>query len=164
MRDAPAAGEPGPSLVVKQGTHARGVFAAEPIPASTWILRFSGPFLHYAETSPETYALQIGPDLYVGASGGPDDFVNHSCVPNAGIRIEGTTTDLFAIRDIAAGEEILFDYSTTLDEHDFVMDCRCGSPSCRRRIGDGRDLPDEVWQRYLMLEILPDYVRKSRGR
>ncbi len=157
------AGRRAPSLIVKQGTHARGVFAGEPIPAAAWILRFSGPFLRYAETSATTYALQIGPDLYIGADGGPDDFVNHSCEPNAGVVIDGTTVDLVAIRDIAAGEEILFDYSTTLDENDFVMDCHCGAPSCRRRIGDGRDLPEPVWKRYVELGIIPAYVQKSRA-
>ena len=126
-------------------------------------MRFTGPFLHYAETTPQTYALQIGPDLYIGASGGLDDFVNHSCDPNAGVRIEGTAAELFAIRDIAAGEEILFDYSTTLDEEDFTMDCRCGSPSCRGRVGDGRDLPDDVWQRYLGLGITPGVRPQKQG-
>ena len=106
----------------------------------------SGPFLRYEQTSASTYALQIGPDLYIGASGGLDDFINHSCEPNAGLRIEGTTVDLHAIRDIAAGEEILFDYSTTLDEDDFTMSCQCGAPSCRETIGDGKYLPEDVWQ------------------
>ncbi len=150
-------------LVVRNGTHGRGVFAEEPIPASAWIIGFSGPFLRYAETSPSTYALQIGPDLYIGASGDQDDFINHSCDPNAGLRIAGTQADLYAIRDIAAGEEILFDYSTTLDEDDFTMSCLCGTPSCRRIIRDGKYLPEEVWRRYLTLGIIPSYVQRSRA-
>ena len=150
-------------LVVRSGTHGRGVFTEEPIPAATWIIRFTGPFLRYAQTSASTYALQIGPDLYIGASGEPDDFINHSCEPNSGLRIDGTTVDLYAIRDIAAGEEILFDYSTTLDEDDFTMSCQCGAPSCREIIGDGKYLPEAVWQRYLALGIIPEYVTRSRA-
>jgi len=149
-------------LIVKQGMHGRGAFAGEPIGSGTLILQFSGPFLHYRETSADTLALQIGPDLYIGASGGPDDFVNHSCDPNAGVRIEGTTAKLFAIRAVATGEEILFDYSTILDEDDFTMSCLCGSPACRNTITDGKYLPDEVWSRYESLGILPEYVRRSR--
>ena len=150
-------------LVVRSGTHGRGVFTEELIPAGTRIIRFVGPFLRYAETSASTYALQIGPDLYIGASGGLDDFINHSCEPNAGLRIEGTTVDLHAIRDIAAEEEVLFDYSTTLDEDDFTMSCSCGAPSCRKLIGDGKYLPESVWQRYMGLGIIPEYVQRSRA-
>jgi hypothetical protein len=149
-------------LSIKGGTHGRGVFTDEPIAAGTLIVTFTGPFLRYAETTPRTYALQIGPDLYIGASSGPDDFINHSCEPNAGFRIEGTTADLHAIRDIEAGEEILFDYSTTLDEDDFTMVCQCGTPSCRKVIGDAKYLPEKIWKKYETLGILPAYVRQSR--
>jgi uncharacterized protein len=151
------------SLSVRAGTHGRGVFSDESIAAGTLIITFTGPFLRYADTTPRTFALQIGPDLYIGASGGPDDFINHSCEPNAGFRIEGTTAELHAIRDIAAGEEILFDYSTTLDEDDFTMACQCGTPSCRKVIGDAKYLPKKVWQKYQDLGILPAYIQRSRS-
>jgi hypothetical protein len=149
-------------LDVRESAYGRGVFAGETIPAGTQIATFTGPFLRYAETSAATYALQIGPDLYIGGSGGVDDLFNHSCDPNAGVKIEGTSAELRAIRDIAPGEEIAFDYSTTLDEGDFTMECRCGSPACRGIVGDGRDLPEDVWRRYLDLGILPAYVQESR--
>ena len=150
-------------LVVKNSAHGRGVFTEQPIGAADWIIRFTGPFLRYDQTSSSTYALQIGTDLYIGASGGPDDYINHSCQPNAGLRINGTTVDLYAIRDIAAGEEIFFDYSTTLDEDDFIMSCRCSSPSCRKVIGDGKYLPKDIWDRYMRLGIIPEYVQRSRA-
>lgn len=156
--------KPRAKLVVKQGTHGRGTFTEEPIAAGEFIVRFTGPLLRYAETTRDTLALQIGPDLYIGASGGPDDFINHSCDPNAGIRIEGTTAELFAIRGIAAGEEILFDYSTIFDEDDFTMTCLCGSPGCRKLIADGKYLPEEVWRKYAGLGVIPEYVRQSRSR
>jgi SET domain-containing protein len=151
-------------LEIKKGAHGRGTFAVEPITRGQRILRFSGPFLRYKDTSVDTLALQIGPDLYIGASGGPDDFVNHSCDPNAGMKIQGTTAELFAIRDIAPGEEIFFDYSTIIDEDDFTMTCLCGSPGCRGKIADGKYLPEDVWKRYEGLGILPEYVRKSREK
>ena len=150
-------------LVVRNTACGRGVFAVEAIPNGAQIIRFTGPFLRYRETGPATYALQIGPDLYIGASGGADDFINHSCEPNSGLHIVGTTADLHAIRNIAAGEEILFDYSTTLDENDFTMACLCGTSSCRKIIGDGKYLPEGVWERYLRLGIIPEYVQRSRA-
>jgi SET domain-containing protein len=151
-------------LEIREGTEGRGVFAGEPIENGTLIAPFTGPFLRYAETSVDTYALQIGPDLYIGESGEVDDLFNHSCEPNAAIMISGTTVELRAIRAIAVGEEIAFDYSTTMDEGDFTMVCRCGLPSCRGVIGDGRDLPPAVWERYRALGILPDYVIESRRK
>ena len=149
-------------LEVRAGTEGRGVFAGEQIAEGSLIAMFSGPFLRYAETTLDTYALQIGPDLYIGESGDVDDLFNHSCDPNAGVWISGTTAELRAIRAIGIGEEIAFDYSTTLDEGDFTMACRCGLPSCRGLVGDGRDLPQAVWERYRALGILPDYVVQSR--
>jgi SET domain-containing protein len=149
---------------VRDGAHGRGVFAAERIPAGALIQAFSGPFLRYAQTDESTYALQIGPDLYIGGSGGVDDLFNHSCDPNAWVKIDGTSAELLAIRDILPGEQICFDYSTTLDEGDFTMRCACGSESCRGLIGDGRDLPSEVWTRYVELGILASYVRESREK
>jgi SET domain len=151
-------------LDIREGAYGRAVFAGETIPAGTLIARFTGPFLRYAQTNASTYALQIGPDLYIGGSGGVDDLFNHSCDPNAGVMIQGTSAELHAIREIRPGEEIAFDYSTTLDEGDFTMACQCGSPGCRGTIGDGRDLPESVWRRYLELGILPEYVQQSRKK
>lgn len=152
------------NLVLRDTPYGKGVFAAAPIREGALILRFAGPILRYADTTPETYALQIGPDRYIGASGALDDYVNHSCDPNAGHHVRGDTTDLVALRDIAEGEQITFDYSTTLDEDDFTFDCRCSAKNCRGVMRDGKHLPDDVWDRYLALGILPDYVQRSRAK
>jgi uncharacterized protein len=64
-------------------------------------------------------------------------FLNHSCRPNVGF---AGNIVLVAMRDIAAGEELTTDYAL-FDDYDGTMDCRCGSPDCRGKIG-GRD-----WQR-----------------
>jgi hypothetical protein len=50
------------------------------------------------------------------------------------------------MRDISAGEELTTDYAL-FDDYDGTMECRCGTPSCRRSVS-GRD-----WQR-------PDLQRK----
>src|SRR5947199_2361447 len=107
------------SFIVRESPTGRGVFATDPIAAGSLLLRFTGGLLSYAQTTPQTLALQIGPDLYVGESGAADDCVNHSCDPNAGLRIDGTDVRLHALREIAAGEQVTFDYSTTMDEDDF---------------------------------------------
>jgi SET domain-containing protein len=64
-------------------------------------------------------------------------FLNHSCEPNVGF---AGNIVLIAMRDISPGEELTTDYAL-FDDYDGVMECRCGTPSCRSAIG-GRD-----WQR-----------------
>lgn len=59
--------------------------------------------------------------------------------------IEGT--GLRAMRDIAAGEELTFDYATG-DDDDWEMECRCGAATCRgRATGQDWRLP-ELQERY----------------
>ena len=152
----------GIKLDVRDGEYGKAVFAVERITTGTLIAPFTGPFLTYAQTNADTYALQIGPDLYIGESGGVDDLFNHSCDPNAWVRIQGRSAELVALRDILPGEQVCFDYSTIMDEDDFTMRCLCGSSLCRGLITDGRNLPADVWDRYVDLGILPGYVKESR--
>ena len=70
-------------------------------------------------------------------------FINHSCEPNVGF---AGNIVLVAMRDIGVGEELTTDYAL-FDDYDGTMECRCGTPSCRRTVS-GRD-----WQR-------PDLQRK----
>jgi hypothetical protein len=149
--------DPAMKLIVKNGVAGRGVFALEPIAAATTLLRFTGPLLRHHQTDAQTLAVQIGPDLYLGASGGLDDCVNHSCRPNAGLRIDELSVELIALREISAGEEISFDYSTTMDEDDFEMPCQCGEESCRKLIRDFKHLPMDLQRRYAKLGVVPRY-------
>jgi uncharacterized protein len=70
-------------------------------------------------------------------------FLNHSCQPNVGF---AGNIILVAMRDVSPGEELTTDYAL-FDDHDSIMKCHCGTPSCRGTIS-GRD-----WQR-------PDLQRK----
>jgi SET domain-containing protein len=74
-------------------------------------------------------------------------FINHSCEPNAGF---AGNIVLVAMRDISPGEELTTDYAL-FDDYDGDMNCRCGTPSCRRAI-NGRD-----WQRPELQRIYGSY-------
>lgn len=150
-------------LEIRDSPTGRGVFATADIPANILLMYFTGPLLRYAQTTPQTLALQIGPDLYVGESGGLDDCVNHSCNPNSGLKINGTDVRLFSLRKISAGEQITFDYSTTMDEDDFEFDCRCGSPKCRGKIRDFKHLPPQLRAEYQRLGIVAPHNSKYAG-
>lgn len=69
-----------------------------------------------------------------------DDFLNHSCNPNAGYK--GHLL-IVAIRGIKPGEEIAYDYAMTDCDEDDYFKCHCGEKNCRRVItGDDWKRPD----------------------
>lgn len=64
------------------------------------------------------------------AGGDATAYINHSCAPNAFMRVvAGDRVMFFALRDIAAGEEITIDYRS--DDHPPAHLCRCGAANCR---------------------------------
>lgn len=87
---------------------------------------------------------------------------NHSCTPNTGIR---NVSDLIAIKDIEIGDEITYDYSTTVSktEHEFSMPCNCGSEKCRKTVGNITSISPEVISEYQKLEVIPNYIKKQMG-
>src|SRR3989344_2202331 len=149
------------NLHVKKSKHGRGVFAGKNFARREKILSFEGPYLQGEELpipydSVSDHYVQIAANAYLGPSGNVDDFVNHSCDPNTGIHIDGQNADLVAIRDIAEGEEITWDYSTTMDdeEDDWEMACLCGKIGCRIRIRDFRHLPIALQKKYIAIGIV----------
>ena len=86
--------------------------------------------------------LQVGIDRYLYLDE-PGRLVNHSCSPNAAVVSDIT---LVAIRLIVAGEEIRFDYSTTIGDG-WTMACRCGSPECRGLVVAFQLLPEPLRRR-----------------
>jgi hypothetical protein len=82
---------------------------------------------------------------------------NHSCEPNAGIR---GRSELFALRPIRSGEEITYDYSTTIAPTIWTMVCSCGSPGCRGTIGDIRSIPPQRLRWYREHGAVQTYMRR----
>jgi hypothetical protein len=72
--------------------------------------------------------------------------VNHSCDPNCGVRVNPDVGgfDFVALRRIAAGDELTFDYAMRnyVIEH-FPERCLCGAAACRGTITGWKDLPAE---------------------
>ncbi|GJM44373.1 MAG: hypothetical protein DHS20C21_12150 [Gemmatimonadota bacterium] len=136
----------------------QGVFARRPISAGQRILDFRGEAIDFPGTlamgDSECNALQIGSNLYLDLEP-PGCLVNHSCEPNAGVR-DGT--HLVVLRDVAAGEEITFDYSTTMDENHWTLQCLCGSATCRGTIRDFRWLPESRKLALIRQGIVPAFI------
>ena len=75
-------------------------------------------------------SIQVDTDLYLlsGDTPEPGDLLNHSCEPNCGMLGQ---TLVVAMRDIAPGEELCFDYAMC-DASDYnEFRCLCEQPACR---------------------------------
>src|SRR3989344_2846190 len=127
----------------------KGLFASETIFSQEEILQCTGKEISLQEAIVkdefESNPLQIDEDFYIDLEE-PGVLVNHSCNPNAGIT---KSLMLIAIRDISTGEEITFDYSTTMDEDYWTMKCSCGEKTCRKRVKDFKYVPKELQEKYL---------------
>jgi uncharacterized protein len=108
--------------------------------------------------------FRFGPETYLDPRDGPGRFLNHSCEPNAGIRKANNQLFLVAAQSIAAGEEILIDYSTILGDDDiWTMRCNCGGTSCRKKIKRFGSLPPALKQRYVERGLVPKYILQTSG-
>jgi len=142
----------------------RGLFARRAFGPGDLILRLDGPRYGRSDPIHATEAganlLQTGRRTYILLHP-PAVFVNHSCDPNAGVM---DNRRLVAIRTIAPGEEITFDYSTTMDEDFWTLECRCGAANCRGRVTDFRELPASLRRRYLDLGVVPRFIASRERR
>jgi len=155
--------EPSLILLEEVGGKGRGVFAGKDFSGQEEVLEFLGNIVDVGALADLTHALQIGSREFLTASGDIDDYVNHSCSPNCGIRSAGKRVILFALKDIAKNDEITFDYSTTQTGGYWSMQCQCGVPQCRGTIGDFRDLPAAIQQYYINAHAILDYLLEELG-
>jgi len=134
------------------------IFSLETIPEGTVIHRFSGKPMLYDETKKlgdvESYALQTGTEFYLFLDE-PARYFNHSCDPSCGLTPE---LELVALRDISKGEELNYDYSTTMLERDWHMKCHCNKEKCRQVITDFDRLPKKLQEHYLALNVVQQYI------
>jgi hypothetical protein len=143
-----------PKLVTKAHPEKGGcaVFAAALIRANELLSVWGGDIMtleQVVDLPPEIrpYSVQVEEDLYLVTTGRPEraDFINHSCDPNAGLIGQIT---LVAMRNIAPGEEVCFDYAMSDGSPYDEFECACGAINCRGRVsGDDWALP-RLWERY----------------
>ena len=143
----------------------KAVFAARAFAAGETLLRFAGRRVHHAPAAlgRDDRFVQVGADEWLGPSGRVDDLINHSCAPNAGLRFEGGGVFLVALAGIAPGEEISWDYSTTLSNSDWRMACDCRAPECRGVIGDFDTLPAARQRWFLDHDLVAPHLRQVRA-
>ncbi|VVB78337.1 SET domain protein [uncultured archaeon] len=111
--------------------------------------------------------LGVDHEMYIDLDE-PYRSANHSCDPNSFLR---GRNELIALKDIKPGEEITFDYSTTMDDNRkkiedsggilWTMKCKCGSKNCRKIVDQFRTLPLERQRYYIKNKSAPDFILKK---
>jgi uncharacterized protein len=124
------------ALVVRPSPiHSVGVYTSTPIRKGARVVEYTGPRISAEEADRlyegalRTYLYGIGDGKIIIDGEGIAAYLNHSCDPNCEVDEIKNRVWIFAIRNIAAGEELLWDYS--LYDDDDPAPCYCGSPKCR---------------------------------
>lgn len=118
-----------------------GLYAREAIKKGDFILEYTGRRIptKIADESPSRYLFEIDDKWTID---GPPEinlagYINHSCEPSVEAEIaEGDDGEdrinIYAIRNIKAGEELLIDYGEEYyDEFIRPVGCKCAAPKHR---------------------------------
>ncbi len=131
-------------MLLRVGTSAiegQGVFALEPIAPRKKIGEIRGESVSQREAfararvareqSGHVFMIAVSDRRAIDATASTDPlrFANHACEPNMVLKIQQGRAEFYALRDIAAGEELTADYGAT--HHAGKLACRCGAARCR---------------------------------
>jgi SET domain-containing protein len=131
-------------VLLRVGTSAiegQGVFALEPIAPRKKIGEIRGESVSQREAfararvareqSGHVFMIAVSDRRAIDATASTDPlrFANHACEPNMVLKIQQGRAEFYALRDIAAGEELTADYGAT--HHAGKLACRCGAARCR---------------------------------
>jgi len=129
----------------------RGAFATRPIKRGTRIIEYTGERISPEEADRRyddggmgrhhTFLFSVDSKTCIDAAVDGNDarFINHSCDPNCEAVDERKRIYIEAIRDIAEGEELAYDYQyerdgTEDEKWEKIYVCKCGAPTCRGTI------------------------------
>jgi SET domain-containing protein len=133
----------GPSHISGQG-----LFAAQEIKQGTKIIRYIGEKITHEESERRLAAGNVnifGLDERYAIDGSTlkntARYINHSCEPNCHTEQFGNTIWIVAIRDIAAGEELTYNYGYEMNDEP-AEPCNCGAKHCCEYI-----LAPKYWDR-----------------
>jgi uncharacterized protein len=128
-----------PRLLIRSSSiHAAGCYTLDPIPRGRRVLEYDGARIskeladeRYSDR-PVTYLFGFGDSSDVIDGFGTAMFLNHSCDPNCETEDHDGRIYIRAIRNIAANEELLYEYHLYDSEEDNAdCYCYCGAPQCR---------------------------------
>jgi len=132
----------------RSGVHGKGVYAVVDLAEGELLIEYTGEIITWNEalkrhphdpTDPNhTFYFHIDDQHVIDAKfgGNSSRWINHSCAPNCEAEIDGGRVLIRALRAIAAGEELFYDYGLVIDEPytpklKAQYPCWCGTPQCR---------------------------------
>ena len=138
-----------PVVVRRSPIQGRGVYATRDIAEGERIIEYTGRRITAKEADAlcddesmrrhHTFLFAVDDDVVIDATREGNDarFINHSCEPNCESVIVKGHVYIHAVRDIACGEELVYDYWYVTDDHYTLDDlrriypCRCRAAQCR---------------------------------
>jgi hypothetical protein len=133
------------------GIAGKGAFAIRPIKKGEELIEYVGEIITHPEADERyddesmdehhTFLFTITSRLVIDATnnGNESRFINHSCDPNCEAEITKGRVFISAIKDIAVGEELHYDYGyersgDETEEDEKRYKCLCGTAKCRGSI------------------------------
>lgn len=139
-----------PIAVRRSKVQGRGIFATRAISEGERIIEYTGERISPSEADARcsddeamrrhhTFLFAVSPRIVIdgGRGGNESRFINHSCDPNCDVVISRGRVYIHALRDIAEGDELFYDYWYETDEsYDWddvrrIYPCRCKAANCR---------------------------------
>jgi hypothetical protein len=123
-------------MIRSSAIHAAGCYTTTAVRKGARVAEYTGHKItkHEAdkryEESPITYLFGLGDGSIVIDGHSTAMFVNHSCAANCQTEEIDGRVFIMALRNIAAGEEITYDYCL-YDGGDDEAFCNCGTKKCR---------------------------------
>ena len=128
--------------------HGKGVFAVTDIAEGETLIEYVGQIISWEEAQAKhphdandpnhTFYFHIDEQHVIDAKvgGNSSRWINHACDPNCEADEVDGRIFIKALRNIAAGEELHYDYGLIIDERytpklKAEYPCWCGSPQCR---------------------------------
>lgn len=132
----------------RSGIHGKGVFALQALAQGETIIEYVGERISWEEAQTRhphdpqqpqhTFYFHISNTNVIDAvrNGNSSRWINHSCDGNCEAVEDNDRIFIVARRDIAAGEELTFDYGLIVDERytkklKALYPCWCGASNCR---------------------------------
>jgi hypothetical protein len=168
--------------VRRSGVHGKGVFALQDIAEGETLIEYVGQVISWDEAQDRhphdpndpnhTFYFHVNEDRVIDAlyGGNSSRWINHSCAPNCEADEDNDRIFIKAIRNIAAGEELNYDYGLIIDEPytpELLAEypCWCGAKKCRGTLlspKDREDTPDIPSQKKKKAKSKADAKPKSK--
>lgn len=133
------------SFHIRKSRSGKGLFAARSIKKGEFVIEYTGKRMPTKEADELStrylFDLENGWTIDGSPMSNIARWINHSCEPNCETDIQDERILIFAVRDIAVGEELSFDYGEEyFDEFIKPVGCTCNacvsSPAPTHRLRD----------------------------